>query len=689
MKTRKRLLTLLLVLAMVMPHSLTIASAYDEEIQEEVLEEPAEEEPEIVEEEAVYEEEIYEEAAEEEISEEVTGETADRSVFQVRKRAVKRYTQASAESFEDLVASDDGSGVALDFAATLTEDMTLDSEVFIYEGGELIVPSGRTLTLDYGVLYLEGGTLEVQTGGRLVCGEDAYVDVSYGVLVLKGTVDLVNLINIYDPSACRITCEDTSVLAMTEYVTTEKALEAAVANQTGYGAVNVVLADNMVLSQDLTVPQNLILTLDASAKLTLAGGCTMTLAEGSALMIASGAELQVEHGASLVISKAAQMTNMGTVAVAGTLDNSKGYVFNRGVVRYSGTLLQGNGWTGKQPEKEAPADSITLAEASLELDSEVFVKIYVSVEGFADVDLTQNMGLLIWNGEGSCQEDELVVGNENTIDLPGAESSGDYYAVRTEGIAAKELGDVFDCCVYARRKDGSYVYSDVITYGPEVYARTVLEESDDSELKELVVAMLDYAAAAQERFGYPAETSVNALADEYAQYRTEYHSAMLQPVEPADPAVVGEWSTAENAGNCQISATLVLEEAITEKFLFRFADDILAQGIRCAEFLIWDSETYASLLASGEQFSRENAVVTTMEYVGGKYVGRYDQCAVKDLGDTIYVCAVVETQDAEYVSGVISYNGHYYLQAMAEDDLEQAVVKALAVYSAAADTYFS
>lgn len=128
------------------------------------------------------------------------------------------------------MASDDGNGVALDFAATLTEDITLDSEVFIYEGGELIVPSGRTLTLDYGTLYLEGGMLEVQAGGKLICGKDAYVEVSYGVLVLKGTVDLVNLINIYDPSACQITCEDKSVLAMMDYVTTAEALATAVKN---------------------------------------------------------------------------------------------------------------------------------------------------------------------------------------------------------------------------------------------------------------------------------------------------------------------------------------------------------------------------------------------------------------------------------------------------------------------------
>lgn len=450
-----------------------------------------------------------------------------------------------------------------------------------------------------------------------------------------------------------------------------------------------MLVEDAVLSQNLTIPKNVVLMPGDGAALSLSEGCKLTLAAGPELRTMPNAQLLVESGASLVISKDASLTNYGTLQIAGNLDNREGSVVNNNIVRYSGTLLQGDDWTGNLPEEEAPADSIALEEASLELDSEVFVKIYVSVEGFADVDLEQNMGLLIWNGDDSYLEDEMVVGNENTIDLPGAESSGDYYAVRTEGIAAKELGDVFDCCVYARRKDGTYVYSDVITYGPEVYARTVLEESEDTELKELVVAMLDYASAAQERFGYPAETSVNDLADAYAQYRTEYHAAMLQPVESAVPAVVGEWSTAENAGNCKISATLVLEEIITEKFMFRFADDILAQGIRCAEFLIWDSETYASLLAGGEQFSRENAVVTSMTYADGKYVGSYDQCAVKDLGDTIYVCAVVETKDAEYVSCVISYNGHCYLQAMAEDDLEQDVVKALAVYSAAADAYFS
>lgn len=340
---------------------------------------------------------------------------------------------------------------------------------------------------------------------------------------------------------------------------------------------------------------------------------------------------------------------------------------------------------------------LDLYQATLELDSIVYLNIYATAEGFADVNLEKNMGLLVWTGdESDYNENVFTIDNDNTTNYPGAKINGSYYGVKTDGIPAKELGDEHYMRVYVKNTDGSYVYSRVIYYGPRTYAINQLKDNTASEtLKKTMVAMLDYAAAAQVQFGYKTEKLANDIEIDGVNlydYRTAYTESMLESVVDADASVVNGW-TRDTVKCPDVIGSLVLEGIITNKFSFKFTPAIM-EDVQTAKFLFWDTDRYNQILQNGGIFSAENATITKDMVLDtdGFYKAGYDKTAVKNLGDSFYICGVVTTSNGTYTSGVISYSGHRYIQNMlAEDSTEKHtkdLLKCLAVYSDAAKTYF-
>ena len=115
-----------------------------------------------------------------------------------------------------------------------------------------------------------------------------------------------------------------------------------------------------------------------------------------------------------------------------------------------------------------------------------------------------------------------------------------------------------------------------------------------------------------------------------------------------------------------------------------------------AKFLYWTTETYEELLAKGEAFSEANATEVIIMEIGedGRYVGEYDKTAAKEMGNTIYVCGLIETTDGTvYNSGIVTHSAHAYLNGRINDAAETAymiaLAKALVVYGDAAETYFA
>jgi len=204
---------------------------------------------------------------------------------------------------------------------------------------------------------------------------------------------------------------------------------------------------------------------------------------------------------------------------------------------------------------------------------------------------------------------------------------------------------------------------------------------------------LDYAAAAQIYFKYRTDDLANNIDQAYLNaYRSEYSSSMLTPVTSAASSVVGDWT--RDRTNCpDVVGSLIMEGIITNNFSFKFTSDIMSK-VETAKFLFWDATTYQSLLEKGQAFAEENATMVKHMLLDsdGFYKAGYDKTAVKNLGDSIYVCGVVTTTDGEtYRSGVISYSGHTYIKnKLNSSDANFAdLVKCLAVYSDTAKAYFA
>lgn len=346
---------------------------------------------------------------------------------------------------------------------------------------------------------------------------------------------------------------------------------------------------------------------------------------------------------------------------------------------------------GEEPEITG---TITLKQATLQLESEVYVNLYSQVSGFEGIDLTENMGMLIWMNDDEYNEEDFVYGNENVVVSPGAFVNGSYYGTKSPGIAAKELGVERPMRVYVKTGADRYVYSKVTEYSPEKYALNRLKSSsDDIQLKKLVAAMLDFGAAAQIQFNYRTDDLANAaMISDYSQYRSEYAAEMLQAAVTGDAALVDTWT--RDKTNCpSVIASFILEGIITNNFRVKFTDSIMSD-IQEAKFLFWDKETYDNMVTNGIKFAdSEPTLVCEGVLESGYYVGGYDRIAAKNLGDTLYMCMEVKTGNGEtYRSGVISYNAHTYVKNKLNnenDPVLHALVKALTVYGDCAKNYFA
>ena len=192
--------------------------------------------------------------------------------------------------------------------------------------------------------------------------------------------------------------------------------------------------------------------------------------------------------------------------------------------------------------------SISLIGASLSMDDEVYYNLYFST---ADLDVAaEDMGLILWDQEPA---DPTLSGGGTVLEGAVYVPENDRYMVRTAGIPAKNLGDTKYMVVYARRADGSCVYSEVLPYSAKTYCLSRVENSTNENMKALCVAMMNYGAAAQTQFGYNTENLVNAdLTDAQKDYATAAYETESHLV----------------SGTGRYATALTLKSAIMLDFIF-------------------------------------------------------------------------------------------------------------------------
>ena len=165
---------------------------------------------------------------------------------------------------------------------------------------------------------------------------------------------------------------------------------------------------------------------------------------------------------------------------------------NFGYDTYTVELVVGASWTPGTPNydnAEFYLDPIvTPKRPALSFNGMVCYNVFFTAEELGNLTAA-DLGLAVFDSydpEGTVETARDVVMGATLID--------GQYMVATNGIHAKYLGDTQYFRVFAKKADGTYVYSKMVSYSAVDYAKNALANSDDVKLKQLVVAMLNYGA---------------------------------------------------------------------------------------------------------------------------------------------------------------------------------------------------
>ena len=322
--------------------------------------------------------------------------------------------------------------------------------------------------------------------------------------------------------------------------------------------------------------------------------------------------------------------------------------------------------------------TLSLVAPSLNFEDEIYYNVYYTASDTTDV---VEMGLITFDSylaEGTVA-DALEV-------IPGYVTSGSNFMSHTNGIPSMKLGDALYFRVYAKLSDGTYAYSPTAAYHAVAYAKDILANSTNEKMKALVVAMLNYGAAAQVHFDYKTDALVNSfLTDEQKALVSEYSSDMVDGIVAADSSKTGNFK-AVSGGYSALAPSVVFEGAFSINYYFTPAKAMDGE----LKLYYWKMDDYYA----ADVLTTENATgVVTMEEtsVAGQYLGAVPEIAAKQIDQTVYVCGVYESDGVSYPTGVIAYSLGAYCQDRIANGTEtmKAFATETVVYGYYAKQYFA
>lgn len=165
-----------------------------------------------------------------------------------------------------------------------------------------------------------------------------------------------------------------------------------------------------------------------------------------------------------------------------------------------------------------------------------------------------------------------VNGVETKVDAPAV--SGESYSFTCPDIAPNMMNDVVNAKLYATI-DGADVCIDTASYSVAEYCYAMLDETDDAELKTLLVDMLNYGADSQVYTSYETDKLANSsLTDEQKSFGTAEEPALNSILDT-------EYEAIDNPSAEWLGAGLRLDENISMRFKLS-ADDITNLSVKVA-----------------------------------------------------------------------------------------------------------
>jgi hypothetical protein len=327
---------------------------------------------------------------------------------------------------------------------------------------------------------------------------------------------------------------------------------------------------------------------------------------------------------------------------------------------------------------EVIVPTLYLDHPSLSFESEILYNFYFTADDLTDV---VEMGLITFSTR---QTDGTIANAENIY--PGYTNvGGGMYMVQTEGISAKNLGDAVYLKVYAKLTDGSYVYTGMVGYNATVYAKSILKNSTNAYMKQLVVAMMNYGTEAQLYFGHNVDNPMNSfLTDDQKALVQDYNSSMVNGVTGVDSAKAGSL-VYDGSSFAKRAPSVSFDGAFSINYYFTTAN--VPDGE--VKLYYWTQEDYNEAV----KLSPSNATgsMTMTNISGNQYWGQVAGIAAKELDETVFVLGVYAYNGTTYTTGVLNYHiGKYCTTLAAKDTSEQQdLAKATAVYGYYAKEYFA
>ena len=322
--------------------------------------------------------------------------------------------------------------------------------------------------------------------------------------------------------------------------------------------------------------------------------------------------------------------------------------------------------------KELVDPVVTPKYPALSFDGMVCYNVFFTAEDLGNLT-SADLGLAVFDSNNP----EGTVENAKDVILGATEIDG-LYMVTTKGVHAKYLGDRQYFRAFARKADGSYVYSKMVSYSALDYANNVLAKSTDVKLQQLVVGMLNYGAEAQKFFGYNTDDLMNKnlTADQLALVEG-FDASSLNAVGKVDASKVGAF--ASTGGFTKRYPAISFKGAFEINYFMAPANAV--DGDMTLYF--WNEDTYNSVTKLTAE-NADKAVAMTLE--NGLYSASSDEIIAKNLDKTLYVAAVYESDGITYCSGVLPYSIASYCQKPPAD--VAALANAAAIYGCTAKAFF-